>query len=147
MKMADAIMQAVALLRSQMDEFALYRELVQRGVERPTATRLVAFLPMVYCRLILVESGLRFPETYQRTLPDGTHSPSIPLSSESVWNEAMTFAESERRNGVKGQALMAIAERSAEFQAANKLVNGGSELKDVRFTETLLTWPESGPDL
>ena len=147
MKKTDAIAQAVALLRSRTDlgDVAIYRELARHGVERPIAARLVEFLPMVYCRLIFLKSGLRFPETYRRALSDGTYSPSVSLSGDTLWNEAKKFAEAEIESGVNGQSLLAIAGRSAEFDAANKLLNSGSKLEDVKFTEPVLLWPASGP--
>ena len=148
MKTTDAIFEAVALLRSRMDlgEIAIFRELTSRGVERQTAARLVEFLPMVYCRLIFAKSGLRFPETYRRALPDGTCSSSVSLSRDTIWNQAMEFAEAEINGGVNGQDLLAIAGRSAEFEAANKLLHSGSKLEDLRFTEPILLWAASGPD-
>lgn len=148
MKKTDAIAQAVALLRSRTDlgDVAIYRELARHGVERPIAARLVEFLPMVYCRLIFFKSGLRFPETYRRALSDGTYSPSVSLSGDTLWNEAKKFAEAEIKSGVNGQSLLAIAGRSAEFDAANKMLNSGSKLEDIEFTETVLLWPASGPD-
>ena len=148
MKTTDAIAQAVALLRSRTDlgDVAIYRELAGHGVGRPTAARLVEFLPMVYCRLIFLKSGPRFPETYRRALSDGTYSPSVSLSSDTLWNEAKKFAEAEIKSGVNGQRLLAIAGRSAEFDAANKLLNSGSKLEDIKLTEPVLLWPASGPD-
>ena len=148
MKTADAIAQAVALLRSRTDlgDVAIYRELAGNGVDRPIAARLVEFLPMVYCRLIFVKAGLQFPETYRRALSDGTYSPSVSLSSDALWNEAKRFAEAEMNSGVKGQRLLAIAVRSAEFDAANKLLNSGNKLEEIKFTEPLLLWPALGPD-
>jgi hypothetical protein len=148
MKKTDAIAQAVALLRSRTDlgDVAIYRELARHGVERPIAARLVEFLPMVYCRLIFLKPGLRFPETYRRALSDGTYSPSVSLSGDTLWNEAKKFAEAEIKSGVNGQSLLAIAGRSAEFDAANKMLNNGSKLEDIEFTETVLLWPASGPD-
>jgi hypothetical protein len=148
MRTTEAIAQAVALLRSRMDlgEVAIYRELAAHGVERPTAARLVEFLPMVYCRLIFAKYELRFPETYRRALSDGTYSPSVSLSSDALWNESKKFAEAEIKSGVLGQDLLAIAGRSAEFDAANKLLNSGRKLENIKFTEPVLLWPASGPD-
>jgi hypothetical protein len=83
---------------------------------------------MVYCRFIFVKSGLRFSETYRRALSDGTYSPAVSLSGDILWNEAKKFAEAEIASGVNVQSLLAIAGRSAEFDAANKLLNSGSKL-------------------
>lgn len=148
MKTNDAIVRAVALLRSRpdLDDVGVYRVLAGQGVERPMAARLVQFLPMIYCRLIFLKSGLRFPETYRRVLADGTYSCSVSLSGDSLWNEASKFAEAEIESGANSQSLLAIASRSAEFDAANKLLNSGGKLEDIKFTEPLLLWPTSGPD-
>src|SRR5262252_9393415 len=142
MNLASAITNATALLRSQMDEIAVCRRLVAQGVDRPTAARLVEFLPMVYCRLLLTGIGLQFPETYRRALPDGTTTPPTRLSRDPLWNELMSFARSEITGGVEGQQLLAIAGRSAEFDAVNQLLNRGSKPADLRLTETVLMWPE-----
>ena len=101
---------------------------------------------MVYCRLIFLKSGLRFPETYRRALSDGTYSPSVSLSGDTLWNEAKKFGEAEIESGMNGQSLLAIAGRSTEFDAANKLLNSGSKSTDIKFTEPMLLWPVSGPD-
>jgi hypothetical protein len=148
MKTTDAIAQAVTLLRRRTDlgDVAIYRELAGHGVEPPTAARLVEFLPMIYCRLIFLKSGLRFAETYQRALSDGTYSPSVLLSSDTLWNEATKFADAEAKSGVDGQLLLAIAGRSAEFEAANKLLKTRSKLEGIRLTQPLLLWPASGPE-
>jgi hypothetical protein len=39
---------------------------------------------------------------------------------------------------------LAIASRNAEFDAANKLLNRGRKLEDIKFTEPVLLWPASG---
>jgi len=70
----------------------------------------------------------------------------VSLSSDRLWNEAKRFAEAEIGNGVNGQRLLAIAGRSAEFDAANKLLNSDSKLEDIELTEPILRWPASGPD-
>ncbi|SRR6266513_3962637 len=144
----ETISMAVEILRSgaNLEDVAVFRKLVEQGVERREAARLVEFLPMVYCRLILANSGLRFPDTYQRTLPDGTFSTLAQLASEPLWNYAIAFATAEIKSGKKGRDLLLIAGRSAEFDAANKLLNEGAKPKDIRFDAPTLRWPESGPD-
>jgi hypothetical protein len=53
--MNDDISKAVSMFRSStnLDDVAIYRALVADGVDRQRAARLVEFLPLVYCRLIL----------------------------------------------------------------------------------------------
>lgn len=144
----DAICKAVETLRSgaNLEDVAVFRQLVGQGVERRIAARLIEFLPMVYCRLILTNLGLQFPESYRRISADGTSSPLIQLTSEPLWNEAMAFAKAEVESGKKGQDLLLIAGRSAEFDAANKLLNTGAKPEGIRFVASTLCWPESGPD-
>lgn len=123
-------------LRSAEDE-ELYRRLVQAGIEGEVASRLIVFLPMAYCRLILAASGARFPNFFRRILGDGTIEECL-LSSEPIWNAAVVFAEAESQRGVLADDLLAIAARSAEFHAANQLLQGGAKLEYLAFGPTVL---------
>ena len=129
-----------------MDDREIFRALVAQGVQATMAARLVEFVPMVYCRLMLTPSGARFPSTYRRKLADGQVSKELPLESESVWKAAKAFAGEELERGVSAQNVLAVAGRSAEFDALNQLLNNGSNLANVALTSVLLNWPESGPE-
>ncbi len=118
---------------TSLDDVAICRVLVAKGVERRSASRLVVFLPMVYCRLLLTNSGARFSNKYRSTFPDGTVSPDKLLVDEPLWNDAMEFAKAEIENGVSGQDVLNIAGRSAEFHAANQLLERGSKLENLEF--------------
>src|SRR5262249_23918092 len=144
----DTISKAVDTLRSgaNLEDVAVFRQLVGQGLERRIAARLIEFLPMVYCRLVLTNAGLQFPESYRRISLDGTLSTPVQLTSEPLWNEAMAFAKAEVESGKKGRDLLLIAARSADFVAANKLLNTGTEPEHIRFDASTLRWPESGPD-
>ena len=82
--MNAAISQAVAIFRKfpHASDDEILRELIASGIDRPLASRLVEFLPMAYCRLILKDAGVRFSDYFQRKLADGRLSPERPLSSE-----------------------------------------------------------------
>jgi len=67
------------------------RGLVHAGIESLVAERLIEFLPMAYCRLMLAASGARFANVYRRELEDGTFEERL-LSSEPVWNAVVSFA-------------------------------------------------------
>lgn len=141
------ISRAVSVFRisPNWDEEQICRALVKEGVERRRAARIVEFLPMVYCRLVLRNSGARFSSKFRRKSPEGA-SEELPLTSDPVWNEAVVFAYAEVERGVLGKELVAVAARSAEFDAANQLLNKGSKLENVTFTSPVLNWPEGGPD-
>ncbi len=140
--MNEIISKAVTILRAlrSAEDDVLYRALVQAGIERQVAARLIEFLPMAYCRLILAASGARFPNVFRRVLADGT-SEERPLSSEPVWNAAVAFAEGESERGVPAEDLLAVAARSAEFHAANQLLQGGAKLENLAFEPTVLESP------
>ncbi|HKU25748.1 MAG TPA: hypothetical protein VJQ54_09775, partial [Candidatus Sulfotelmatobacter sp.] len=91
------------------------------GCERVMAARLVEFVPMAYCRVLLADSGVRFSDSFQRKLRDGNISATRLLEEEPLWAEVLSFAKSERQAGVTGKALLAIAGRSSEFDAVNQL--------------------------
>jgi hypothetical protein len=143
----ELLSKAVAKFRSspRSGDAEIHRMLVAEGFEPAIAGRLVEFLPMVYCRLMLEGSGVRFSKTYQRRFADGKISPEKLLSSEPVWKSARAFAQNELDRGVSTKDLMAVAMRSSEFDTINQLSSGGSDLKNVVLTPALLTWPEDGP--
>jgi hypothetical protein len=86
--METAIAKAVALFRNspELDDEQAYRALVDAGIDRKLAARLVELVPMAYCRVLLEHTGARFPETFQRHRNDGTISPALPLKCEPVWD-------------------------------------------------------------
>jgi len=145
--MNNDIFKAIAMFRAfpNLDDYAMYKALVADGVNHRRAARLVEFLPLVYSRLIFRNSGALFSHTFIRCLPRGL-SQEQPLASEPLWNEAVAFANDEVERGVSGQDLLAIGVRSAEFDAANQLLNKGSQLQNIAFTAPVLRWPEHGPD-
>jgi hypothetical protein len=144
--MDEYISRAVGLFRSSphLADEAVFGALVKQGMGKGVAARLVEFLPMAYCRLILRNSGVRFSEMFRRALPDGSCQEK-PLSSEPVWNAVVPFARAEAEGGVSGNDLLLVAARSAEFHAANQLLDKSSKLENLAFTSPVLAWPEDGP--
>ena len=141
------ISKAVAIFRespaSSDDE--IYRRVVGTGIEPRHAARLVEFIPMAYCRLILSGTGTRFSDMFQRRQRDGSLSPERTLGLEPVWTEIMSFAKAEQSRGVTRTDLLAIAARSAEFDAVNQLLNRGAKPEDIALSTVVLAWPEEGP--
>ena len=144
--MKNDISRAIAIFRNSpnLRDEDVFRVLVEQGTTRDLAARLVEFLPMAYCRLILRNSGARFSDTFRRTLPTG-RSQEKRLDSEPIWHAAVSFANAEADQGISGNDLLIVAERSAEFHAANQLLNKGSKLENLEFTPPVLTWSEDGP--
>ena len=138
---------AVATLRNRPDlnDEEVYQTLVNHGIARALAARLVEFLPGAYCRIIFENAGPRFAESFRRQRRDGTISPEIELKSEPVWNAAIAFARRDVQNGLSRDDKLRLAGRSAEFQAANSLLQQGSKLEDIVFTPSIHTWDKDGP--
>jgi len=78
-------------------------------------------------------------------MANGQITPEQPLSSEPIWNGVLAFAKAETNRRISREDLLAVAARSAEFNAANQLLNGGSRLKDMIFTPVVFPWAEDGP--
>jgi hypothetical protein len=144
--MTDSIAKAVAVIRvsTDSDEVALYRNVVAKGLAPDLAARLVEFLPMAYCRLMLQPSGVRFSGSFRRRLPNGQITPEQPLSSEPIWDAVLAFAKAEIDRGISTENLLAVAGRSAEFDVVNQLAEKGSKLSDIVLTSIVLAWSENG---
>ena len=80
----------VSIFRSspELTDDVIYQVLVSKRIERRLAARLVEFLSVAYCRVILEPTGARFPDTFQRSRQDGTTVAPLPLASEQVWTAA-----------------------------------------------------------
>jgi len=145
--MNEHISNAVAIFRewpaSSDDE--IYRRAVAAGIEPKQAARLVEFLPMAYCRLILARTVARFSDKFRRRQHNGSLSHEERLASNPLWAEIMSYARAEQAAGAAGKDLLVIASHSAEFDAVNKLLNRGSKLQDIALSTAVLLWPEEGP--
>lgn len=125
----------------------IYQKMVAEGLESKLAARLVEFLPMAYCRLILADTGARCSEMFQRRRHSGGLSHEQALAAEPFWTEIMSFAKAEQGRGAPGKDLFAIGARSAEFDAVNRLLNRGVRPNDITLSATVLRWPEEDRQL
>ncbi|WP_031496170.1 hypothetical protein [Bryobacter aggregatus] len=138
--------EAVRLLREfpSLNDENLLEILVQQGIEKRLAARLVEFIPMVYCRILFGGSGATFPSVYHRLLADGKLR-EHELSSDLVWTEITEFARREVENGKAETDIRAIAQYGAEYRAASQLIEKGSAFRNIAFTPMVFNWPEDGP--
>ena len=56
----------------------------------------------------------------------------------------MAFARTEVEHGVPGKDVLALAVHSAEFDAANQLLNRGAKLSDLAFAPHFCFGPMAG---
>jgi len=144
--MNQVIAEAVAVFREfpKESDVEILSRLVEMGCERVMAARLVEFIPMAYCRVLLADSGVTFSDSFRRKLSDGSLSANRLLEEEPLWAEVLSFAKEERRAGVSGEALLVVAARSAEFDAVNQLANRGSRLEHLVMKPIIFQWSDDG---
>ena len=145
--MQAEITKVVDLFRNspEMDDEEIFRSLLSAGLERRLAARLVEFVPIAYCRVLLEHTGARFSETFKRLGGDHKTSGERLLRSEPAWEASLQFARREMEKGIPLQEKLQVAGRSPEFDAVSSLLNKGSLLEDIAFTTLILQWPEEGP--
>ena len=88
---------------------------MRTGVKRELAARLVEFLPMAYCRVLLAGSGVQFSDSVRHA--SQTNHP----AREPNMAAAYEFARTEVARGIDRAELLAVAGRSAEFHALKQL--------------------------
>jgi hypothetical protein len=144
-RMNSIISKTVAIFRELPDasDDEIYHKTIAAGIEPKHAARLVEFLPMAYCRLLLAGTGPRFSDMLQRRRHDGGLSHEQTLAAEPLWTEIMSFARAEQGRGVPGKDLLALAARSAEFDAVNQLLNRGAKPEDITLSTVVLAWPDN----
>ncbi|OLT30754.1 hypothetical protein BJF79_38235 [Actinomadura sp. CNU-125] len=103
----------------------VWERLTGAGVEPWLAERLLVFLPMAFTRRLLPEVG--FPG--ELTAPGG----SLSLPDEPVFVAALARAQRADRGEIER-----VAPRSAEFNAINNALNGGSRLSDLMLAPVAL---------
>jgi hypothetical protein len=137
----DILRRAVAIIRRmpELEDGQLMTLLVAEGISAPLASSCVAFVPLVYGRLLLANKGIHFSDSFQRQLPGGGHSTPMFFTSEPVWNAAESFARAEVEGGLSPKDLLAVALRSAEVHAVDALLEQGSKLQDIHLTSPLLS--------
>ena len=115
----------------------LHAALVKAGIESEVASQLLEFIPMAYTRLMLAPKGARFSNFVRVILPDGRIADRL-LSEDPIWGAIVRFAEAEADSGIRGADILAVAGRSAEFDAANRLLQQGSKLENLSFDPPLI---------
>src|SRR4051812_28252484 len=109
--MEHCIAEAVRILREfpLSEDEELRRFMVSKGIDSPTAMRLIQFLPIAYSHLMLAGTGARLSNAYRRTLPNGALSEELLLESEPLWKEVTSFARGDVARGAAGAELVKVA--------------------------------------
>jgi hypothetical protein len=126
----EAILLAMPVFAAQTrgSPSALRDELVKAGIPAALAAEVVEFLPLALARAMLEGMGVGFADYYVRQTAQGRVIGQKPLMDEPVFREGLAIAD-ELSAG--GEAFVAVAGWSAEYQAINKAMNSGSRPEDL----------------
>src|SRR5437764_1101089 len=147
--MRQIIESAIQIMRSHSECSAeeIFQRLLDGGIDRRVAVQLVILLPHAYGRAELDGCGVLFSNEYI-CLDEGAEPcrkgwlDDLPL-----WREAIAFARQEVSNGVSGEALLAVAGRSAEINAINKAFHNGKKVQNLVCGPMVSLWPEFAASL
>jgi hypothetical protein len=128
--------------RPELSDESVFQELIRAGIPRHYAAQIVEFTPAVFARLMLGPKGVRFSDRFIR---QGCSPEERPLTSQPVWAEIYDFAKAHG-DSLGRREWIAVAGRSAEFDAVNRLLNDGASLDSIILTPLCLGWPEGGPN-
>ncbi len=109
----------------------IYSSFKKKGWDEITCSKVLVFVPLAFCRLLLYSSGVSFSEYYINMQSDTKEK--IKLSSEPFFDTAFNIAISKSKIFNKDY-FMAIAKRSSEFNVINRSLNQGSNLEDLILT-------------
>lgn len=148
MQLHDAVNKAIAAFhtRRESDEHEIVEMLVASGIEKPLAAKLVEFVPLAFFRAMMEESGVQFADYFLRLGPEGKPADERKLNQEPVYMEALKMALAEAKAGRGGEDYLAVARRSAEFQAINNALHDGAKLEDLVCAPPVLLWSESSDE-
>jgi hypothetical protein len=140
--MDDSIALVVDLFRrfQNLDDDQILTRLCEEGMDNDLAQRLLTFIPMVYVRILLEKSPVQFPDMYEVDFSQEDRRETRRLSDEPSWLPIFAYARAETSRGISSGDLLAVAGRSAEFDAINKALNAGCELEHARLANLRVGW-------
>jgi hypothetical protein len=139
----EAISETIRLLCDgpQSQDSELIDRLVEEGLERDYATRLVLFVPVVYARLILGGLKVRFSDSFRRSYGNGRQSSNKELDSDPVWVEAQSYAKNNIRQ-LSSEERLKVAGRSPEFSVISQALNAGLDPANQQLSPLVVWWPD-----
>ncbi len=141
--MHQAIQSAVQTFRSNPDspDREIFNRLLESGIERQEATRLIVLLPLAYGRVMLSDNkGVLFSDTYICKGDHGKPDRESRLDTLPLWKEAINFAMND------GEPFFAIAGRSPEISVVNAALQDGIKLEKLNLvlSPPVILWADFG---
>jgi hypothetical protein len=101
----------------------------------------VEFVPLAFGRSLMDGMGITFDDEYVRMDSEGRERLRRKLMDEPLYREALRIAPHVL--ATEGQdAFLAVAIRSAEFQAVNEALHAGSDPADLQASAPVMEWSE-----
>ena len=117
----------------QADDEQIFYSLKQKGWDEITCSKIIAFVPIAFCRLLLHSSGVSFSEYYIIMQSDTKVKQKKRLDSEPFFKIAFNIAILKSK-ACDQNYFMSVATRSSEFNVVNSALNRGSILEDLILT-------------
>ncbi|MEZ5352974.1 MAG: hypothetical protein R2762_10095 [Bryobacteraceae bacterium] len=142
--MNQQIREAAELFRDSpvLGDDELFEMLVLRGVERMLAARLVEFLPMVYCRILLRDGGATFPDVYYRIA--GDEAPRFDMNSLTTgFGDDMEHAQ--KWSKAEAGRYPTDCTTWCGVSSCRASSRGQFCAENIAFAPMIFKWPEQGP--
>ncbi|WP_017327777.1 hypothetical protein [Synechococcus sp. PCC 7336] len=112
-----------------LDDKELIEVFLSRGISKDLANEIVVFVPMAFCRIMLMNSRVSFPHSFVfKEVVTGSEQEHL-FTDISTFCEAFLIAESRLDLGFN--YFIGVAKRSCEYHAISNLVSHGSRLEDI----------------
>ena len=140
--MNDPIGLVVKLFREfpNLSDDQVLARLFEQGMNEDLAKRLLTFIPMVYVRILLGNTPVRFPDSYEIEIQGESRRELHRFSDEPSWPIIYAFARAEIARGLSSKELLDIAGRSAELDAINQALNAGCQLENAQLGNAVVKW-------
>ncbi len=120
----------------QADNVSMSEIFISKGIEKEIAWKVIHFMPVAFDRIMLASKKIIFPNTYIILKCDNTQIVKS-FTEEEIFNQSILLAQSKAGN-MSGDKWLSVAGRSAEFHVINGLLQSGSQLEDIRFTNMII---------
>lgn len=109
------------------------------------AERLMEFVPIAYARIALANTGVRFQDTFCRSLGNGEVSHFCPLSSEPLWEPSTAVVMEELVKDIPEADHLAVLTRSALYNCYRQGIESGADMQDASMSPSVLLRPAPMP--
>ena len=140
----ETVTAAVAAFHAHpnADDDAIAEQLSTLGVPDAEATKLIQFVPIAFCRFVMRPSGVKFAPHYVLMDSKGRIVGQHPLDAEPVFTEALAFCDIYLAEGHDPALIVAVAARSAGYQAVMKLLADGARPQAILTSPPIMQAPD-----